>query len=132
MNVEYLALNGNTGPIIRLFPAIPETTAQLIAAIRNLTPPSVVWVHQIAGFSSVAGCELALGVQSKDIGVIINGSVPNFLWALSKQTWSDVAELLQPFTESSYSRNGFQWLYGPNATMGRNGAISVLITESMS
>jgi hypothetical protein len=90
MNIEYLDTDTDAGRLIRFYPANSDSAARLIAIIEGmlLHRQSVVRLTEFPYFQPVSGCELALSVEAKETGVIVDGSVPRFRWALSPRSWA--------------------------------------------
>ena len=124
MKIEYLEAGAEDCPLIRLFGNEPTSVATLSEALMKLGRGELtaVAVHDLPGFTSLSGCQLIARVGRKDNG-IRKVDIPNvFECILTKETWSQVAELTLPFcTPVDYDAH--QWL-------DRTSNIFLLITNN--
>jgi hypothetical protein len=113
MKVEYFADGSEDCPLVLLYGADPRDAAALSEALSGLTQSAEarVAIHELQGFSSVAGCQLFASVARSDVGMK-KVLAPNvFDCSLRVETWENVIELLEPFCQPEAEvPNRFQYL----------------------
>ena len=122
MRLEYLPDGAPDCPLIRLY----DFDRRAVATLRNLVAEladgsrSEILVHELPSIEPLNGCQLALELGKRDLGVIPGQRPNSFRCVLTDSTWEGVAELIEPFCESQQIA-GFQWL-------SHDGRISLLLS----
>ncbi len=123
MKLEFLAEVSPDCPLIRLYAFDHSEVLQfkdlistlLVGATTNISLNELPWID------SVDGCKLEMSLGKRDQGV--KQIAPSrFACTLSKEGWTDVAFLLEPFCAEERP-TGYQWL-------DERGKVSLLISHS--
>jgi hypothetical protein len=98
MRVEYFADGSVDCPLLLLYGADPKDAASLSKALRGLSESgSRLAIHELPGFSSVAGCRLFASRSGTDMGVKMIQSPNQFECSLRALSWENIVGLLEPF-----------------------------------
>lgn len=124
MRVEYFADGSVDCPLVLLYDADPAAVTSLSNALRRLSESSEsrLAIHELPGFSSVAGCRLFASRSGTDIGVKMIQSPNQFECFLRALSWENIVGLLEPFChKENITTRRFQYL-------DENGDIRLLIS----
>jgi len=124
MRVEYFADGSVDCPLVLLYGADPTEATSLSRALRGLSASSEsrLAIHELPGFSSVAGCRLFASCSGIDIGVKMIQPPNQFECFLGALSWENIVGLLEPFCDQeNITISRFQYL-------DENGEIRLLIS----
>jgi chaperone required for assembly of F1-ATPase len=116
VNIEYFADGAIDTPLILIYGDDPTGVEKLRLVLENLVNGLVdsVAFHEIPGYKSVDECKLFAQIDRDDLGIWRpNKKEPVFICSQQKETWIDVIDKLEPFTEPHtyiYSGGHFQYL----------------------
>jgi|SRR5580698_5628009 hypothetical protein len=120
MKIEFLKSGAPECPLIRMYEFKANEAYELRRVALQLARGVYrsIALQERPTLSLSGGCELALGCEEKDQGVVETGPL-KFSWVLSKPGWIQVAGVIRPFSRGDLG--GFQWLSSV-------GAIQVLLS----
>jgi hypothetical protein len=115
MKLEYVPDGAIDTPLIRLYDFDEAQAAQLRSLAAELASGlcDEARVHGLEEVEAIGGCQLTFKVGPRDEGV--GGGPTTFTCALRRETWEQVAQLIEPFCE--LARPGtFQYLDDTSGT----------------
>jgi hypothetical protein len=122
MKLDFLPTGSPDCPLIRLYEFDRIEAARLRKIVDSLAFGSrqAVPLHEEAWVEPLGGCKLDLCLAGQDLGVVQIASF-TFRCLLTRERWSDMNGLLQPFSETYCS--GYQWL-------NEDGEVSLLLSHT--
>jgi len=123
LKIDYIACGSENTPLLRIQGNDFQTARELYHAIRALRDSmgGSVNIHQLPGFVASEGLTLRFEYSDQSLGVSKHGDGNDFICQLSREGWIQVEDMLAPFCDRQFNRNGFQWL-------DESGDISFLFT----
>jgi hypothetical protein len=109
VQLEFIPDGALDTPLVRLYDFDEAHAARLYRVVAELESGArdAVRLHELPAAESIDGCQLTLNVGNRDEGV--RGEPPIFSCVLTRETWGQVADLIEPFCEQA--RPGtFQYL----------------------
>ncbi len=101
MKLEFFKNGLDGGPLILLYGGGPAEVALLRKAVRTLAEGvgRRLAMHELLFVQSVDNCRLRGISAQTDVGVVATSTPSEFDWALNRESWLQIDELLQPFCE---------------------------------
>jgi hypothetical protein len=124
MKLEFLASGSPDCPLIRLYDFDMAAASRLREVFQRVSvgsPPSVP-LHEEPGIEAIGGCRVDLSLGNRDRGILEIHPL-SFECILTKEGWSNVAALTEPFCESEDVRGQYQWL-------NEDGEVSLLLSQN--
>ncbi|WP_037316221.1 hypothetical protein [Ruegeria halocynthiae] len=126
MNVEFLASGSPDCPLIRIFGERQIEHKRLFEAACLLSNgvKETITTAELFGAQAFENCHLVMKLGDADSGPVRSSGDGAFIWSLTRNSWSKVAELIKPIAERA-EVGSYQWIGGEN-----DEEISILISYS--